>query len=281
MSVVTVSSRTNNDPEPSVAPSACDPAAPSPPASDMDTAKLILGRLGPIVPLAVVAMVLTLVGLVILGSTMSASGEWLAARGPWAVAIYIGGFALLSGFALLPTHIQAVLGGWVFGVALGTPAALAGILGASLIGYLIAGRVAGDRALHIIAENPKWQAVYVALVGGGFWKTLFIVTLLRLPPNSPFALTNLVMAATRVRASAYAIGTVLGIAPRTAAAVVIGAQLSGLELANTRQTWFVISGLVALVVVVAIIGVLANRAIAKVTADTPLPQPLDVSEMME
>lgn len=238
----------------------------------MKAAKHILGRLGPIVPLAIVATVLTLVGLVVLGSSMSVSGEWLAARGPWAVAIYVGGFALLSGFALLPTHIQAVLGGWVFGVAVGTPAALAGILGASLIGYLIAGRVSGDRALRLIGEYPKWQAVYDALVGGGFWKTLLIVTLVRVPPNSPFALTNLLMAATRVRPTAYAIGTVLGIAPRTAAAVIIGAQLSGLELANTKQTWFVVSGLVALVVVVVIIGMLANRAIAKVTAGERRPE---------
>jgi len=239
-----------------------DPAAPV----DLEHVKCIIRRLGPIVPVAVIATVLTLAGLVILGTSMSASGQWLRAQGPWAIGIYIVGFALLAGFALLPTHIQAVLGGWVFGVAVGTPAALAGILGAALIGYLIAGRISGDRATVLIRERPKWQAVYDALVGGGFWKTLLIVTLVRVPPNSPFALTNLVMAATRVRWSAYAIGTVLGIAPRTAAAVFIGAQLSELELANTKQTWFVVSGLVALVVVVVIIGMLANRAVAKVTA---------------
>jgi uncharacterized membrane protein YdjX (TVP38/TMEM64 family) len=233
--------------------------------ADLEYVKGIVRRLGPIVPLAVIATVLTLIGLVILGTSMSASGDWLRAQGPWAITIYILGFAVLAGFALLPTHIQAVLGGWVFGLMIGTPAALAGILGASLIGYLVAGRISGDRAMVLIRERPKWQAVYDALIGGGFWKTLLIVTLVRVPPNSPFALTNLVMAATRVRWSAYAIGTVLGIAPRTAAAVFIGAQLSELTLANAKQSWFVISGLVALVAVVVVIGMLANRAVAKVT----------------
>jgi len=242
-------------------------------AGEMD-ARAVLRRLGPVVVLAVVVTVCTLIGLTVLAGTMKPVSHWLRDQGAWALGVYVAGFAVMAGFGLLPTHIQAMLGGLVFGLWEGTAGALAGIAGAATIAYVIARRVSGQRVVGLIAEQPKWKAVYDALLGGGFWKTLLIVTLVRVPPNSPFAITNLVLAATRVGWLPYVLGTVLGIAPRTAAAVWIGSQLAELDLKSARQTWFFISGIVALVVVVAIIGVIANRAVAKVTAATA-PAPAD------
>ena len=174
-------------------------------------------------------------------------------------------FAVMAGLGLLPTHIQAVLGGLVFGLWQGLGGALTGILGAATIAYLIANRISGERVMALISEQPKWKAVYDGLLGGGFWRTLGIVTLVRLPPNSPFAITNLVLAATNLRWLTYAIGTVLGIAPRTAAAVWIGWKLGDLDLANSRQTWFFVSSIVSLVLVITIIGAIAKRAMEKLT----------------
>ncbi|HSW44512.1 MAG TPA: VTT domain-containing protein [Phycisphaerae bacterium] len=225
----------------------------------------VLRRLGPVVPLVVIVSVCTLIGFIWLAGSMKPVSHWLREQGAWAVGLYVAGFALTAGLGLLPTHIQALLGGLVFGLWHGVGAALAGILGAVSIAYVIARRVSGQRVTGLIAEQPKWKAVHDALLGGGFWKTLGIVTLVRIPPNSPFAITNLVLAATRVRWLPYAIGTVAGIAPRTAAAVWIGSQLAELDLKSARQTWFFVSGIVALVVVVAIIGTLAKHALAKVT----------------
>lgn len=228
--------------------------------------KAVYRRLGPLGPLALVVIPLPIIGIVLLVGRMSWAGAWLQTQGEFGIVVYAAGFALLAGLAILPTHLQAVVGGWAFGRMWGTVGALLGILGAATIGYLIARRASGDRAVKLIAEQPKWKAVYDALIGGGFFKTLLIVTLVRIPPNSPFAITNMVMAATCVRWVPYIIGTVVGIAPRTAAAVYIGAQLSELSLKNARQTWFVVAGIVTLIIVVIIIGVLANHALAKVTA---------------
>ena len=92
------------------------------------------------------------------------------------------------------------------------------------------------------------------------------VTLLRLPPNSPFATTNFLMAATRVPLAAYLLGTLAGMAPRTAAVVYFGSGLSQLDLKNHASLASLAVSLVLTIIVIAVIGRLANQALAKVTA---------------
>lgn len=225
----------------------------------------VVKRLGPVGPLAVIAGTLPALGGFLLLGTMAWTGQWLRDQELLGIAIYVAVFAVTSGLALLPTYAQAVMGGWVFGAMAGGGLALAGIAGGAMIGYLIARRASGGRVVQLIDEQPKWKAVYDALIGGSALKTLGIVTLLRVPPNSPFAITNLVLAATGVRTGIYALGTVVGIAPRTMAAAVIGAGLAELDFKSARQTWLVIAGLVTLLIVVGIIGTVANRAIQQVT----------------
>ncbi len=227
------------------------------------TVGTIFRRLGPAGPLAVVAVALPgLGGFALLGS-ITWIAPWLRSQGMAGVTEYAIGYALASGFAVLPTYAQSVVGGWAFGFALGFPAAMGGVFGAATIGYVIARRATGNRAMSLVDEHPKWRAVYDALLGSGFWKSLLVVTLLRLPPNSPFALTNLVMAAARVPYSVYVIGTMLGLAPRTAAVVFVGAGLSELDFRHPR--WMVIFGIVTAVAVIVIIGAMANHAVTKVT----------------
>jgi uncharacterized membrane protein YdjX (TVP38/TMEM64 family) len=225
--------------------------------------KTVLRRLGPVGPLAVIAATLPAIGGFAVLGTLAVVGPWLREQGPGGILIYIAGFAITSGLAILPTYAQAALGGWTFGFARGLPAALGGFLGGSIIGYVIARRASGQRVTKIIAEHAKWKAVYEALIGGGFFKTLLIVTLIRLPPNSPFAITNLVLAATRVPFSVYVLGTLLGMAPRTAVAALIASQLEQLDFA--RQKWLLIGGIVVGVIVLAVIGHIGNRAIAGLT----------------
>ena len=70
---------------------------------------------------------------VLLLGYLSSIGPWLQGLGGRGVAVYVAGFALLGGFALLPTYAPAILGGWAFGDRLGIPAALAGFVCASAI----------------------------------------------------------------------------------------------------------------------------------------------------
>ena len=148
-----------------------------------------------------------------------------------------------------------------------------------MIGYVVARRASGDRVVSLIEEKPKWRAVHRALLGSGPAKTFLIVTLLRVPPNSPFAITNLVLAATRVPAAIYLLATVVGMSPRTIATVYIGSTLVNYGDKSPSQKWFTIGGIIGIVIVASIIGTIAKRAVEKVTqatdaspADPTLPQ---------
>ncbi len=221
-------------------------------------------KLGALGPLALMAATLPALGGFVLLAYSGTVGEWLRDQGPSGITYYVTGFTILAGLALLPTYAQAIVGGFAFGALHGTAAALGGFLGASLVGYLVASLASGDRAETVIAEHPKWKAVHDALLRGSWLKTLGIVTLIRIPPNSPFAMTNLVLAATQVPLPIYAIGTLVGMAPRTYAAVYIGSTLNDLnKVEKPWWTWPV--GIAVTLIVVAIIGVIANHALSRLT----------------
>jgi uncharacterized membrane protein YdjX (TVP38/TMEM64 family) len=222
--------------------------------------------LGPLGPLAVLALVVPPVsGMVVLG-TLNRLGPWLRDHQELGMFFYLAGFTILGGLALLPTYAQSMLGGWAFGVAVGVPVALVGFVGASLVGYVVARRLSGDRAERLLAQHRKWDAVYAALMRSGFWRALAIVTLLRLPPNSPFAASNLTMAALRVPLIPYLLGTAIGLAPRTSAVVYAGAGLSSLDFADRQQTGWFFGGLALTFLALGGIGWMANRALRRVEA---------------
>lgn len=186
---------------------------------------------------------------------------------------YVAVFIVSAGLGLLPTYSQAILGGWVFGMALGLPGALAGFVGASVIGYFTAKTVSQHRVEEVIASRPTWKAVRDSLIGGSFLKTLGIVSLIRVPPNSPFALTNLLLSTAGVKLLPFVLGTAIGMLPRTAVAVGLAAAgrstgAAGLRefIDQSRGSWVIlVVGIVVMVVVLGVIGQIANRAIARVT----------------
>ncbi len=233
----------------------------------------VFRRSGAAGPLAIVAAIMPALGGFALLGTLHIVGPWLQSHGVAVIALYAAGFALFAGLALLPTYAQAVLGGWAFGFAAGFPAALLGFFGASLLGYDIARAASRERAMKLLKEHPKWIAVRDALVADGegarFWKTLGMVTLLRIPPNSPFALTNLIMAAVKVPRVPFAIGTLIGMAPRTGIAVFIASlikgELSRESIANARPQWVVYVAIGASVAVLGIVGLVAKRAVDRIT----------------
>ena len=215
-------------------------------------------------------------GLVLLGY-LPAVADFLNSLGPWAWPVYVAIFMVSAGVGFLPTFGQAFLGGWAFGFWIGFPGAMLGFVGGSSIGYLIARTVSREKALATINAHPKAKAVRDALVGSGFWKTVGIVSLVRLPPNMPFSLTNLLMASSGVNFLAYLIGTAIGMAPRTAVAVWImsRAKLENPDANNmlnviTNTPWQqkVLFGAVLVGVLSALIYI-GNRAIAHVTTPGP------------
>lgn len=246
------------------------------------------GRAGPV---AVVAAFLPMAGGFLLLGFMPVVSGWLNGLGWAGVGVYVAIFAMTSGLAILPTYAQAALGGYAFGLVGGVPAALAGFLGGSILGYAAARRMAGDDANAAIDRHPKWCAVRDAFVAmdtdagrpglqAGFWRTLGIVTLVRVPPNSPFALTNLLMASVRVPRVAFLIGTAAGMLPRTALVVWIGAQvaaefaarvaageeageLTSAALSEARPGWLLPAGIGLAIGVLVLLAWLGDRAIKR------------------
>ncbi len=247
-----------------------------PAADEPTTASGLLRQLG---PAGVLGAFWTFMPAIV-GTTMlvylDTVSKKLQSFGPSAIWIYIGLFIVTAGLGLLPTYTQAILAGWCFGLASGFPAALAGFVGASVIGYSVAKTVARDRVQTTIDSKPKARVVRDALIGHGWLKTLGIVTLLRVPPNSPFALTNLVMASTGVRLWIFFVGTAIGMAPRTFLAVYIGHSLHmatdtlSKDALKTAAPWWVPYATIGLaLLVMIIIAAIAKRALTRFTHRAP------------
>jgi uncharacterized membrane protein YdjX (TVP38/TMEM64 family) len=229
-------------------------------------------------PTAILGLLWT-VSPAILGGTLLVFlvpiSEWFQSQGSPGWIVYVLFFVLSAGVGFLPTYGQSVLGGWTFGFAAGFPGAMVGFIGGSVIGYLISAGVSRHKIEDAIEGHPKGRAIRDALVGGRFWKTVAIVALIRIPPNSPFALTNLVLASSGAKLAPYLLGTALGMAlgmaPRTGIAVFVAAQAAGNGAKNTRQIpqeqpWWVFPLTIGTVLVVlGVLGSIANRAISHIT----------------
>ena len=122
-----------------------------------------------------------------------------------------------------------------------------------------------ERLLKVLDEYPRGRAVHRALLAGSAARTLLVVTLLRVPPNGPFAMTNLLLAATGVSWGPYLLGSLIGLAPRVAAAVVVGASLSTLDLRHLERGGpaYVTIGLSVAAVIA--LGWIANRGLRRLS----------------
>ncbi|MDG2423828.1 MAG: VTT domain-containing protein [Phycisphaerales bacterium] len=206
--------------------------------------------------------------------------EWLTAQGYLGILIYMAVFAVTAGFGLLPTYAQAILGGWVFGTAIGIPAALVGFTVAAAIGWSLARMISGSRVEHLLRKHRKADAIRKALIGRSTLRTFGIITLIRIPPNSPFALTNLLIAACGVRLGMCILATAIGMLPRTAIAVVFAAaaQSTGAKDIQTfvkdgLGIWVLICGVVVMLIVLMIITSIGQKALDRITAEDSAHDP--------
>ena len=194
--------------------------------------------------------------------------DWLHEHhgsGPWIAA---GGFTVCAGFGLLPTYAQAVLMGWVFGTVIGVPISVAGYVGGAVLGYGLSRILTGDSIVRRIDDHPRWRVVRSSLVEANTWRTIGLVALLRFPPNSPFAFTNLVLAASGVRFVPMIIGSIAGMLPRTVFAVWVGAQGSATgakdltELIKKQGPYPFVISLVVVIGLLVIMQHVGKRALA-------------------
>lgn len=242
---------------PDSCPSTTTPEAQEPPTSGA------LKSLGLVGALVVLSAALPPTGAVVLLTQIHDVAPWLRSLEILGVIIFILGFTMLSGFALLPSLAQALLAGWAFGIMIGLPATIIGFMGASLVGYAVARRCAGDKVVRLLQQKPALRAAHEALIGCGGWRAIWVVALLRLPPQSPFAPMNMILTSTGVGLTPYLIGTAIGMIPRTGLVVYIGSTLPELDFTARGHGWTALAGIFLALAVVLGLGLVAQRAIAR------------------
>jgi|GEM_PF-3304055 len=142
-------------------------------------------------------------------------------------------FALFTGSALLPTYALSFASGVFFGPVWGSLVAMCGVTFGALVGYGWGILLARKRVMRVVEANPRVKLIRSAIVDRSLKDELVAVTLIRIPPNSPFALTNLIMSSLHVRFVPYFVGTLVGIAPRTLIAVFLGVGIG--EIAEAKS----------------------------------------------
>lgn len=196
------------------------------------------------------------------------AGSWLRENWQIGTMIYVLFAWLVCGFALLPTNVIGILCGWAFGFPLGIALHMLAIVGASLISSYFLAPLVGNNFQEFLEHHEKAKVLYKSLLKRNFRRTTLIITLLRLSPAMPFALTNLLMAAARVPLSSFLIGTLIGMLPRSAAVVFFGAGLSELNFNEPFNVWMFAFGFVATLISVIIISYFSKQALAKMTKES-------------
>jgi uncharacterized membrane protein YdjX (TVP38/TMEM64 family) len=226
----------------------------------------LMRRLGAAGPFAILLSFLPPVGSLFLLASLTHLGPWLRLHYGTGLLIYFIVIGFLLGVSFLPTYASAILAGWAFGFAKGSLIAIVTITISSLLAYALARWITRDRVLEIIYERPKWRAIYQSLVGGRKARTLLVVTLMRVPPLSPFAMANFALAAARVPLETYTFGTFIGILPRTIVTTFAASQVEQLDLNNLGQSWVKMVGILLTLATCIGAGVLANRVLRDLTS---------------
>lgn len=225
--------------------------------------------LGPAGFFGLLTIFLPPIGLLFMVAFMGRLQPWIEALGIWGPLAFAGFMIIMAGLSIMPTQVFSVFAGLLigqtFGLLTGSMVAIGGAVGAAMLMYVWVSFVAKERVMRQVETHRKARIIHRALVDRGFLESLGIVTLLRFPPNMPFALSNFVMASMKVNFPAYCLGTLIGMSPRLAICVQIGMTLGSLDEAtkNPYGFWFMVVTVALALIIVMILSHLAKKALAK------------------
>ena len=164
--------------------------------------------------------------------------EYVAAEPVLSLLIYLGVYAVVAALSLPGAAVVTLAGGFLFGVALGGPAAVVGsTLGATVV--FLAMRTAVGDALQ------KRFGPRTSRITGGLRENAFSYLLtLRLLPVAPFWLVNLAAGLVGMPLRTFVIATLIGIIPGTLIYSWVGQGLGTLfergEEPNLLQPQFIL-----------------------------------------
>lgn len=221
--------------------------------------------LGHLTPMAVVSTFLPIVGSSILLIFLLPIGHWLRENWEFGILVFLAGTLFFCGLALLPTNVIGIVSGWAFSFELGLLVLMIGVIGASMISFIINTQISGNRFPEIIKKHPRSTAIYDSLLQDNIKKTTLIILLLRLSVVMPFAFTNFLLAASRVPFWAFIIGTAAGMLPRSASMAFVGSGLAELNLNNTQDIYIFVIGAVASILAIITIAIISRKALERLT----------------
>jgi uncharacterized membrane protein YdjX (TVP38/TMEM64 family) len=164
--------------------------------------------------------------------------------GPLAPVLYVPLFVLAN--FLITWSILAGAGGLLFGTAIGTPLALAGVTLAALAQMAVARRLAGEHRGRLLPQRTKAIENFLTQYGA------VAVMESRVVPLLPFGLVNYSGGLTHLAYRDMALGTLVGAAPKVFAYTALGGSLGNLTSPEALTA-------IALLVILALAGVLVVR----------------------
>ena len=224
-----------------------------------------LGAFGPLLAFAVIGPG---VGAFVLVFTSPHWFETVREMGSLALPWFIPLGILLVSLSLVPTHAVSFLSGLLFGALLGPGLALIIVVISALVSYLICTRLMGDNAVKYIEQRPKAEAVHKALLHSSGFRSFMIITLVRLTPVTPFAGTNVMLSATRVKKREFIIGSAVGLAPRVILVALAGVGVSELDFSQAKSQLGLIVGIIATVVGIIVVGKISKKALDNVVQES-------------
>lgn len=225
-------------------------------------------------PLSRIALVLALLAAFVLvgralGGAIPAFASWVDGLGFWGPLVFVVGYAAAV-VAFAPGSLLTLAAGAIFGLAKGVLFVFAAAVLGSSLAFLVSRHFARGAIERRLAGNRRFAAIDAAVGREG----RKIVFLLRLSPVFPFNLLNYALGLTRVSFSDYLLAS-LGMLPGTLLYVYYGklagdvaALAGGAAVPRDAGYWAVLLlGLLATVVVTALVTRTARRALAEATGE--------------
>jgi len=156
--------------------------------------------------------------------------EALCSLGPWTVPVFLAAH-VLSTMVGVPGTLLVMVGGIKFGLWWGSLWSLMGATVGAIAAFWVARYLLQDWFRDRFARHKAFRQVDKIMDTHSFHCVLAV----RFAPFSPFNLVNFLFGLTSVPVSAYALGTLVGIAPGTVAYTWIG--LAGLDAVQGKGLW--------------------------------------------
>jgi uncharacterized membrane protein YdjX (TVP38/TMEM64 family) len=187
---------------------------------------------------------------------------WTRSQGAWGIFAFAVTYIVLV-VALAPSEIMSIAAGLIFGVWGFPLVVIAATIGA-ILAFIVSRYLAGEFVRRRVEQKRFLRALDRVIAQEG-WK---VVALFRLNPLVPFSLQNYFFGVTGIGLTPYALATLLGIMPGSAAYVYLG-MLGEIAAGGGQSTplklGLAILGLVVTLIIVVLLGRAAKRWLREIS----------------